>query len=60
MDRSVVGCGVSIVRAIIDQGHYTPARKWIDIDLQQDRLRFHVSANLFVVLPRGHFSQVSG
>ena len=59
MDCSVVGGGARSARAIIDLDHYTPPRKWIDIDLQQDRLRFHVSANLFVVLPRGHFSQVS-
>ncbi|MBC7705187.1 MAG: hypothetical protein H7274_14750 [Rhodoferax sp.] len=59
MDRSVVGCGARIVRAIIDKGHYTPAGEWIGIDPEQDRLRFHVRAGSLVMLPRGHFSQVS-
>jgi glucose-1-phosphate adenylyltransferase len=59
MDRSVVGRGARIVRAIIDQDNYIPAGEVIGIDLQRDRQRFHVSGTGVVVVPRGYFPEAS-
>ena len=59
MDRSVIGRGARIVRAIIDQDNDIPAGEVIGTDLERDRLRFHVSAAGVVVVPRGYFPRVS-
>jgi glucose-1-phosphate adenylyltransferase len=59
MDRSVVGRGARIVRAIIDQDNYIPAGEVIGIDLERDRQRFHVSGTGVVVVPRGYFPEAS-
>jgi glucose-1-phosphate adenylyltransferase len=59
MDRSVVGRGARIVRAIIDQDNYIPAGEDIGIDLERDRQRFHVSGAGVVVVPRGYFPLAS-
>ena len=57
MDRSVVGRGARIVRAIIDQDNCIPDGESIGVDLERDRKRFHVSKSGVVVVPRGHFSR---
>jgi glucose-1-phosphate adenylyltransferase len=55
MDRSVVGRGARIARAIVDQDNHIPPGEQIGIDLARDRQRFHVSETGIVVVPRGHF-----
>ena len=56
MERTVVGRGVRIKRAIIDQDNHIPPGEAIGLDLERDRERFHVSDSGIVVVPRGHFS----
>jgi glucose-1-phosphate adenylyltransferase len=55
MDRSVVGRGARITRAIIDQDNHIPAGEVIGNQPERDRERFHVSDTGIVVVPRGHF-----
>jgi glucose-1-phosphate adenylyltransferase len=55
MDNTVIGRGVKIRRAIIDQGNHIPAGETIGIDLEKDRKRFHVSEGGVVVVPRDYF-----
>jgi glucose-1-phosphate adenylyltransferase len=54
MDRSVIGRGAQIRRAIIDQYNHIPAGMRIGYDLDEDRERgFHVSENGIVVVGKG-------
>lgn len=56
MDRSVIGMGARIKRAIIDQNNRIPPGESIGHDLEKDRQRFHVSEGGIVVVPRAYFS----
>jgi len=56
MDRSVIGMGARIKRAIIDQNNRIPPGESIGHDLEKDRQRFHVSEGGIVLVPRGYFS----
>ncbi|MDT3671142.1 MAG: glucose-1-phosphate adenylyltransferase [Aromatoleum sp.] len=54
MDRSVIGRGAQIRRAIIDQYNHVPPGMRIGYDLDEDRERgFHVSENGIVVVGKG-------
>lgn len=55
MDRSVIGRGARIRRAIIDEDNHIPPGERIGFDLARDRDRFHVSPSGIVIVPRGHF-----
>lgn len=55
MERSVVGRGAKVRRAIIDQDNHIPPGERIGFDLERDSQRFHVSPNGVVVVPRGYF-----
>lgn len=55
MDRTVIGRGARVRRAIIDQDNHIPAGERIGFDLPRDRDRFHVSESGIVIVPRGHF-----
>lgn len=57
MDRTVVGRGAQITRAIIDQDNYIPPGEVIGGNPERDRQRFHVSDTGIVVVPRGHFQR---
>ncbi len=59
MERSVIGPGAHVRRAIIDQDNQIPAGERIGIDLEADRKRFHVTDSGIVVVPAGHFSTVN-
>ena len=59
MERSVIGNGARIRRAIIDQDNHIPAGERIGFDLAGDRKRFHVTDSDIVVVPAGYFSSVS-
>lgn len=56
MERSVIGAGARVRRAIIDQNNHIPAGETIGYDLEKDRQRFHVSEGGIVVVPRGYFA----
>lgn len=55
MERSRIGPGAQIRRAIIDQDNEIPARERIGFDLEADRQRFPVTESGIVVVPAGHF-----
>lgn len=55
MDRTVVGRGARITRAIVDQDNHIPPGEVIGGDLERDRARFHVSDTGIVVVPRRYF-----
>ncbi len=55
MDRTVVGRGARITRAIIDQDNCIPAGEVIGGNPERDRQRFHVSDTGIVVVPRWYF-----
>lgn len=56
MERSVIGQGVHIRRAIVDTDNEIPAGERIGFDLEADRKRFHVTESGIVVVPSGYFS----
>lgn len=53
MDRSVIGAGAKIRRAIVDQYNFIPPGMQIGYDLEADRARFHVSDSGIVVVGKG-------
>lgn len=53
MDRSRIGAGARIRRAIIDQDNIIRPGERIGFDLERDRERFHVSESGIVVVGRG-------
>ncbi|NMG37154.1 glucose-1-phosphate adenylyltransferase [Azoarcus sp. TTM-91] len=53
MDRSVIGAGAKVRRAIIDQNNFIPPGMRIGYDPEADRARFHVSDNGIVVVGKG-------
>lgn len=55
MERSRIGRGAQVRRAIIDQDNDVPPMERIGFDLEQDRKRFHVSEGGIVVVPAGYF-----
>lgn len=55
MERSRIGRGAQVRRAIIDQDNDVPPGEKIGWDLEQDRKRFHVTPSGIVVVPAGHF-----
>ena len=55
MERTVVGRGARITRAIIDQDNHIPPGEVIGGNPARDRERFHVSETGIVVVPRCHF-----
>ena len=55
MERSRIGRGAQVRRAIIDQDNDIPPHETIGIDLAHDRRRFHVSGRGIVVVPAGYF-----
>lgn len=59
MDRTRVGPGAKISRAIIDQDNDIPAGEVIGGNPEHDRQRFHVSDGGIVVVPRGFFPRRS-
>jgi len=59
MERSVIGNGARIRRAIVDQDNHIPAGERIGFDLEADRKRFHVTDSGIVVVPAGHFAPVA-
>jgi glucose-1-phosphate adenylyltransferase len=55
MERSRIGRGAQVRRAIIDQDNDVPPLETIGLDLEKDRQRFHVSEGGIVVVPAGYF-----
>lgn len=55
MERSRIGRGAQVQRAIIDQDNDVPPGEKIGFDLEQDRQRFHVTPSGIVVVPAGFF-----
>jgi glucose-1-phosphate adenylyltransferase len=55
MERSRIGAGALVRRAIIDQDNDVPPRERIGFDLAQDRQRFQVTESGIVVVPAGFF-----
>jgi glucose-1-phosphate adenylyltransferase len=55
MERSRIGRGAQVRRAIIDQDNDVPPMETIGIDLEKDSKRFHVSEGGIVVVPAGYF-----
>jgi glucose-1-phosphate adenylyltransferase len=55
MERSRIGRGAQVRRAIIDQDNDIPPDERIGFDLEQDRKRFHVTPSGIVVVPAGAF-----
>lgn len=55
MERSRIGRGAQVRRAIIDQDNDVPADERIGYDVEQDRKRFHVTDSGIVVVPAGYF-----
>ena len=55
MERSRIGTGALVRRAIIDQDNDVPPMETIGVDLERDRRRFHVSEGGIVVVPAGYF-----
>lgn len=58
MERSVVGRGARITRAIIDQDNHIPPGEVIGGPQEQGRQRFHVSDTGIVVVPRAYFPKI--
>lgn len=56
MDRSRIGPGARIRRAIVDQDNDIPPFERIGYDLDEDRKRFHVTDSGIVVVPRKYFA----
>lgn len=56
MERSVIGRGARVRRAIIDQDNVIPPGESIGWDLERDCRRFHVSDGGVVVVPRRYFA----
>ncbi|GAP36917.1 glucose-1-phosphate adenylyltransferase [Piscinibacter sakaiensis] len=59
MDRTVIGRGARITRAIIDQDNRIPPGEVIGGDPVRDRQRFHVSDSGIVVVPRRYFAPLA-
>ena len=59
MERSVIGSGARIRRAIVDQDNHIPPGQRIGFDPAGDRRRFQVTDSDIVVVPAGYFSSVS-
>ncbi|MEW6098093.1 MAG: glucose-1-phosphate adenylyltransferase [Pseudomonadota bacterium] len=59
MERSVIGRGARVRRAIIDEDNHIPPGETIGHDLERDRQRFHVSEGGIVVVPKCAFPAVS-
>lgn len=57
MERSRIGQGVQIRRAIVDQENDIPAGEQIGFDIERDRKRFHVTESGIVVVPRRYFGK---
>ena len=57
MERSRIGQGVQIRRAIVDQENDIPAGEQIGFDVERDRQHFHVTESGIVVVPRRYFSK---
>jgi len=55
MERSRIGAGALVRRAIVDQDNDVPPRERIGFDLAQDRERFQVTESGIVVVPAGFF-----
>jgi glucose-1-phosphate adenylyltransferase len=55
MERSRIGRGAQVRRAIIDQDNHIPANVRIGFDEDEDRRRFHVTDSGIVVVPAGYF-----
>jgi glucose-1-phosphate adenylyltransferase len=55
MERSRIGRGAQIRRAIIDQDNDIPPDARIGFDLELDRKRFQVTESGIVVVPAGAF-----
>jgi glucose-1-phosphate adenylyltransferase len=55
MERSRIGRGAQVRRAIIDQDNDIPPDVRIGFDAEQDRRRFHVTPSGIVVVPAGTF-----
>jgi glucose-1-phosphate adenylyltransferase len=55
MERSRIGRGAQVRRAIIDQDNDVPPMERIGFNLEEDRKRFHVSEGGIVVVPAGYF-----
>jgi glucose-1-phosphate adenylyltransferase len=60
MERSHIGSGARVRRAIIDQDNDIPPYESIGFDLSADRQRFHVTPSGIVVVPRNFFPVRSG
>ena len=56
MDRTVIGRGAKIRRAIIDQNNFVPPGMRIGFDEAEDRARFHVSERGIVVVGKGQLT----
>ncbi len=59
MERSVIGRGARVRRAIIDEDNHIPPGETIGYDLERDRQRFHVSEGGIVVVPKCAFPAVT-
>jgi glucose-1-phosphate adenylyltransferase len=55
MERSRIGRGAQVRRAIIDQDNDVPPDERIGIELERDRQRFPVTDSGIVVVPAGYF-----
>jgi glucose-1-phosphate adenylyltransferase len=55
MERSRIGRGARIRRAIIDQDNDIPPDERIGFDLEQDRRRFPITPGGIVVVPAGAY-----
>lgn len=55
MERSRIGAGALVRRAIVDQDNDVPPKERIGFDLVQDRERFLVTESGIVVVPAGYF-----
>jgi glucose-1-phosphate adenylyltransferase len=55
MERSRIGRGAQVRRAIVDQDNHIPPDERIGFDLEQDRKRFPVTPSGIVVVPAGAF-----
>jgi glucose-1-phosphate adenylyltransferase len=55
MERSRIGRGAQVRRAIIDQDNDVPPGARIGFDEDEDRRRFHVTDSGIVVVPAGYF-----
>jgi len=60
MERSRIGRGAQVRRAIIDQDNDIPANERIGLDEAEDRRRFHVTDSGIVVVPAGYFPARGG